>query len=312
MTPLRSLVRTTVICSFELGAAIVLAFLGGLLFWVSVFTPGLLDPPVMQRLDVSYARCEPGLVDAVPVAGSGQAFRVIGERVDPGQNALIVSLDVPATLWNPIPPELRNAAVGRGCEIRGYQLGPAAIPWGWIAPGVLVIFQAALAVVLLVRWRSRAPLVGVPTAGGRTLILAGLAGAGLAGLILWASAAILPDARVPQFLEILIAQPYGLLGLSVMAIGVAPVVEELFFRRLLLQRFVAAGWPVVGLLLTSVAFANLHLWQASDTASAVFVWTVVVIGSLGLSAVYLRTRSWRASAVMHATFNGTQVLPLWF
>lgn len=312
MTPLRSLVRTIATCGVELGAALALCLAASALFWVAIHTPGVLDPPVVQRLDVSYARCAPGLSDAALIAAPGQAFRVIEERVDPEQDLLIVSLDVPATLWMPIPPALRDAAAGRGCELRGYWLRPAAIPWGWVAPGALVVLQAALAVVLLVRWRSRAALVGAPAADGRTLTVAGLAGAALGGLALWASTAFLPDARVPGFLELLLAQPYGLLALSAVAIGVAPVVEELFFRRLLLQRFVAAGWPIVGLLLTSVAFANLHLWQASDTASAVFVWTVVVIGSLLLSAVYLRTRSWRASAVMHATFNGTQVLPLWF
>lgn len=312
MTPLRSLARAVFICGIDLGAALAMCLAASVLFWGAIHTPGVLDPPVWQRLDVSYARCEPGLSDAVRTTASGPAIRLIEERVEPEQDLLVVSLDMPATLWMPIPPALRDAAAGRGCELRAYQLGPAAIPWDWVAPGALILFQAALAVVLLVRWRSRAALVGAPAANGRTLILAGLAGVALGELALGASRAILPDAPVPRLLETLLAQPYSLLALSVLAIGLAPIVEELFFRRLLFQRFVAAGWPIVGALLTSVAFANAHLWQASDAASAVFVWTVTVLGSLALSVVYLRTHSWRASAVMHATFNTTQVLPLWF
>jgi membrane protease YdiL (CAAX protease family) len=206
---------------------------------------------------------------------------------------------------------LRDAAAARGCELRDYQLGAAAVPWGRIALGALLLFQTALVFVLIVRWRSRAPLQGLASAGGRVMALAVVAGIALAGAALGAATVILPEARTPHLLELLLQQPYGRLAMSVVAIGVAPVVEELFFRRLMLQRFVAAGWLIVGVLLTSAAFANLHLWQASDLATAVYAWTATLLGSLLLSAVYLRTRSWRVSAVMHAAYNGTLVLPLW-
>ncbi len=101
------------------------------------------------------------------------------------------------------------------------------------------------------------------------------------------------------------------LFLLLFAVVLAPAYEELLFRRVLFGRFLAAGRPWLGMVLSSVAFALVHevpglsgnpplavlqLWLVYGGMGAVFAW------------VYWRTGTLWAPVAAHALNNG---LALW-
>ena len=93
--------------------------------------------------------------------------------------------------------------------------------------------------------------------------------------------------------------------LAILAVSIGPLMEELFFRGFLysvLARRWGAGW---GIFLAAVPFALLHLQQYG------YAWGVVlVIFLVGVVCGVVRaaTRSVGASFLVHAGYNGTQML----
>jgi membrane protease YdiL (CAAX protease family) len=100
------------------------------------------------------------------------------------------------------------------------------------------------------------------------------------------------------------------------AVVLAPAYEELLFRRVLFGRLLAAGRPVLGLVLSSLAFALLHeipglsgngvlaicqLWLVYGTMGAAFAW------------LYWRTGSLWAAIIAHGLNNAIAMAALyWF
>jgi uncharacterized protein len=96
----------------------------------------------------------------------------------------------------------------------------------------------------------------------------------------------------------------------------APAYEELLFRRVLFGRLLAAGRPVLGIVLSSLAFALLHeipglsgngvlaicqLWLVYGTMGAAFAW------------LYWRTGSLWAAILAHGLNNAIAMAALyWF
>lgn len=86
------------------------------------------------------------------------------------------------------------------------------------------------------------------------------------------------------------------------AIIIAPVLEELFFRRLILNFLANKIHPTLALLWSSALFAATHFnYQA-------FV-PIFILGIL-MGIQYLRTGDIRGSILIHALFNGISVLLL--
>jgi hypothetical protein len=97
---------------------------------------------------------------------------------------------------------------------------------------------------------------------------------------------------------------WGLAAMMVMAVGVAPVCEEIAFRGLVqptLRRYVGGGWSVA---LTAVGFSLIH-----DPGSK-FLAVPVMIFPLALALGYCRERTQRLTApiLLHALHNLVSVV----
>jgi membrane protease YdiL (CAAX protease family) len=102
--------------------------------------------------------------------------------------------------------------------------------------------------------------------------------------------------------EAIVRTPEGRLSISVLAVGIAPIVEEFVFRGLIqrtLERRLGAAWGIVG---AAALFALVHLLP----------WVFPLHFFLGLVfgfAVYA-TRSIWAGVVLHATNNAAAMVGL--
>lgn len=132
---------------------------------------------------------------------------------------------------------------------------------------------------------------GVGAALGTLVLIATL------GSVLWTKTA--PDPTIPAL------QPTGLwrfLLLAVVAVVVAPIAEELFFRGLFLRSAERRVGKVGAVVLTSVVFALLHVPQRSELGFAIAFVPVLVIGS-ALGWLAMSTRRLGPSVIAHMTFN---------
>lgn len=103
-------------------------------------------------------------------------------------------------------------------------------------------------------------------------------------------------------LQDLIRTPRDVWVFSVVVVVAGGLREEIQ-RAFLLRRFeTMLGGPVVGVVLTSVAFGGGHFVQGADAA--------IATGTLGAfwAVVYLRRRSIGATVVSHSGFNLLQIL----
>lgn len=141
----------------------------------------------------------------------------------------------------------------------------------------------------------------VRVACGAVLILLPVAYAQLQmGQIVWRwlePAAAQPIHAVLEAVETSVWGSWGTVQLTVAAVLVAPVAEELFFRGLLLQtiwRYLGHGW--LAIVVSAVAFGLIHREQPQD------VLPLVTMGVV-LGYVRVRYRSLTACILIHALFN---------
>lgn len=109
-----------------------------------------------------------------------------------------------------------------------------------------------------------------------------------------------PDLDPLEPYEALLSTPLGHLSLAILAVGVAPIMEEFFFRGLIqssLTRRYHARW---GIALSSLLFALVHG----------YVWFFPIYFVLGLAFgfVVYATRSIWAGVVLHAANNSVALL----
>lgn len=95
--------------------------------------------------------------------------------------------------------------------------------------------------------------------------------------------------------------------LVLFVVVLAPMYEELLFRRVLFGRFLRAGWPWLGMVLSSVAFALVHeVPGLSDNSPAAVLQLWLVYGGMGAAFAWLywRTGTLWAPILAHALNNG--------
>lgn len=177
--------------------------------------------------------------------------------------------------------------------------------------GAVVLLTSTQAALLLVSWlfvfRARAVAFALPLLGSdRTRAL--VAGAGW-GVVAWLVASAVTLAMVallerlglpaePQPAEQAIAtlEPW----LVIVAIVVlAPIAEEVFFRGVAFNAWLAERGRRFAYIGSAVLFAAIH-------ASLISLLPIFLLG-LALAWVYRRTRSLLAPIAMHATVNGISV-----
>lgn len=107
-----------------------------------------------------------------------------------------------------------------------------------------------------------------------------------------------PD--VPTPMKEFLNEPLALAMVSVLAVTIGPLAEELAFRGFVQPLLVRTLGPVPGIVLTALPFALLHGQQHS------WLWQpIVLIGVAGSAFGWVRHRtgSTAASTVMHAAYN---------
>lgn len=205
---------------------------------------------------------------------------------------------------------LLAAALLVAVQAAGVPLGPrmaslGGLPALYIPVSLLGTLFAGLALWALHRRR----LPAAETAwGARLLALVVLSALGLQALAtgftaLTAASGVPSDgSNLALILDAYAAAPwFTLLAVALLA----PLGEELVFRRVLLHRFAQAGRPLLGLLLTSLLFALIH--EPLPGARSGLGWgltllTYAVLGA-GFGWLYLRTRRLDAVVLAHVIVN---------
>ena len=94
--------------------------------------------------------------------------------------------------------------------------------------------------------------------------------------------------------------------LALFAVVLAPLYEELLFRRVLFGRLWQAGWPTLGLVLSSLAFALVHeLPGLNGKPAASTLFLIMVYAAMGgiFAWVYRRTGTLWAAIAAHILNN---------
>jgi membrane protease YdiL (CAAX protease family) len=95
--------------------------------------------------------------------------------------------------------------------------------------------------------------------------------------------------------------------LSLFAVVLAPAYEELLFRRVLFGRLWAAGWPWLGAVLSSLAFALAHELPGANgntPLATLLLWTIYAGMGLAFAWLYRRTGTLWAPIAAHMLNNG--------
>ncbi len=204
------------------------------------------------------------------------------------------------------------------------QAGPgAARPDPWQSPSEVFIavsggLSMLIAGLLLVRMRAftRHPPVDEPAAlrdprTWRDAVLTGLALVAASALLteLLSLAGDVPDPGNMKLLEALYAA--NPLWLILVAVVLAPLAEELLFRRILFGRLLAAGRPWIGLVATSLLFGLLHEPPlGSDHPWLMHAGLLGFYALMGAAFAWLhrRTGTWWAAVAAHAVNNAVAAL----
>ncbi len=114
-------------------------------------------------------------------------------------------------------------------------------------------------------------------------------------------------------MEQLLQGPW-LLPLLVLVV-VAPVTEEIVFRKFLLARFLQSGYPLLGIALTSVLFGLMHE-PFPGAEQSIAAWALLLLDYSLAGALFALTYriSGRISAAIlaHATNNLIVCAPYWW
>lgn len=195
---------------------------------------------------------------------------------------------------------------------------PAYAAWRISIPGFLTYGFYIYTVAVIVLWllcRARGPatftgyfgkprivrillgvLIGIVVAFVMMAILGALVRIGL----------ITPHPPTPAIWAL--AHPHNALEailLFALMAGFAPVVEEVYFRGVLLSWLRSWMWPPLAVLLDAAIFALLHGRFITHPGTEGWAATVIV-GAMGLlnAVVYLRTKNLWMPFVIHAIYNG--------
>ena len=179
-------------------------------------------------------------------------------------------------------------------------------------PGMPFLILGSLSVApLLWVWHSW-PKLSVPPKQTVPISLAWGVGAGVVGLLIyylidwlarWAGSEM-PVASNAESIEQLFAASTLLALIDVVVI--APVVEELLFRKLLLGRFIKMGSPYLGVVLTSLLFASMHEpfpMQEQTLGEWFLLFAYYFLMGVLFAVVYVRTGRLSAAVAAHATTN---------
>lgn len=190
---------------------------------------------------------------------------------------------------------------------------------GALAQMLIAIASTASAALLLYLWRRRADAgerarslqaVRRPSTWGWS-VLAGAVVFLFAALVGWLMQRLGSEPVPTNLVMIEEASRRFPVFLVVFAVVLAPAYEELLFRRVLFGRFLAAGWPWLGLVLSSLAFALVHEIPGlsnNPPLAVLQLWLVYAGMGAAFAWVYRRTGTLWAPIAAHALNNGLALL----
>lgn len=210
--------------------------------------------------------------------------------------------------------DIGHASTGVSASHRAAVPGPLA----QVVSTFAAMSAAAVALLLWRRrpspeaWRRSLAAAQQPSTWGRALLAAAITSVLVVVIGLAASASGLhPDPSNDAIIRALVRQHPVLLCAFVA--GLAPMYEEVLFRRGIYGRFAEAGHPRIGVAISAALFAFAHeipgtgdggvaaglvLWSAYAVMGAVFAW------------VYRRTGTLWAAILAHALHNTLSLLML--
>lgn len=199
----------------------------------------------------------------------------------------------------------------------GLDFGPPEASLGGM-PAVFIplslLGTVGAGLVLWLLHRRRLPALPLPRAWRSHLALevAGFAfGIQLAAMAFTALTAALGVTTSGRNVELVLAAYSAAPVLTVLGVVLlAPIGEELVFRRILLHRFALAGRPLLGLCATSILFALIHEPWPGDTGVLAWVLTLstYLVISLGFGLMYLRSGRLDVVILAHVLVNASGIL----
>lgn len=145
-------------------------------------------------------------------------------------------------------------------------------------------------------WRRARPHLAIVAAGGVVLAIA---------LSLLGNALHTPKVNSP--FENLGSTPFSFAMLAFMAVILAPIFEELFFRGFLQPLFSRTLGAVAGIVITAALFGGMHAPEYSWAWQYAFC---VMLAGIAFGYLRYRTNSIIPCTVMHGCFNAVSVIAL--
>ncbi|MEQ1934987.1 MAG: type II CAAX endopeptidase family protein [Fimbriimonadaceae bacterium] len=221
---------------------------------------------------------------------------------------------LPLTLWQADVFALRAAQLFLVILVMGIFVElsrpPAVIEGAWsiggsiatIAITLTLLRSALLGVRTGILRRKDSPPSAVPI--GIAIYMAGVPAILLVGLLGLKVFSFLPEPEHASAAELATSGPWGTAAIIVSAVIVAPIVEEIIFRGLILpamHRLTGKAW--IAIVVTNLLFASMH-------STGIPAWgALAMIGVVCSLAVY-QTGSLYPAMVMHGIHNGVLVTML--
>lgn len=193
------------------------------------------------------------------------------------------------------------------------QVGAAMTTPGAVAQIATVLIASSITTALLYAWRRPASAQEIQRSRQRmrqwrTWGVALSVGIGMFVLTSAASALLnwlgIPP-RPSNIAVIRAAYEQSPIFVCLFAVLIAPMYEEFLFRRVLFARFWQAGWPVLGICLSGLAFALAHEFPSGGAPLASTLSLIVVYATMGATFAWLyrRTGTIWAAVLAHALNN---------
>jgi membrane protease YdiL (CAAX protease family) len=233
--------------------------------------------------------------------GSGQVISIA---------VLLPAYLVPALVF--IVPDWSGLSATNGTP--GWQFSAAGQPWTFIWQGILL---AGFGLSQRIRWAAPQAALQIAEAGGEqglqtsgsfnlivspgmlvTALLSGL-GLWLAGMFSFSLQGNWLDPGLPNALS-----PFLTRSLAVVALLVAPIGEEFFFRDSLMHAFTPRLKATVSVLLVTVLFATVQFRP--------LLWLPAFILGLGLAYLVQRTGRLYPAIIAHILFNALMLVLGWY
>lgn len=248
-------------------------------------------------------------VPPLPLRGPLLAFALDALLALVAMFALMMACYFGWALWRGVRLAMRN----------GGALAPDALATQLGAPGAMELIAMTLismggASLLLYFWRRRATAderrrshaAAARPASWAWMLAAGIATFALSTLLTWCGRqwGLEPNPSNLELLKAGFASHPVFLGLF--AVVLAPLYEELLFRRVLFGRLWAAGWPVLGVALSSMVFALAHEMPGmtgNPPSTTLFLLAVYTAMGAVFALVYRRTGTLWAPIVAHMLNN---------